>query len=263
MRAPAFFSPRKRILLGTAGIGGGAAAAEMASWSGLIDPRLLPRLSTVTVTGVALPLDHEFWTHIGATLAACGIGLLIAVFTAVPAGLLLGSVPAVERAVRPLLEFLRPIPALALTPLAIFLWTENQDAKIALIVYASWWPLLINTMYGLAEVDPLAKQTLRSFGFGPLAVLLRVCLPSTAPFIATGLRIAVSITLIVAVSVEIVAGGMSGIGTFIAQAGSANDVERMLAGTLWTGVLGMAANALCGMAERHLFPWRRARTEPS
>jgi NitT/TauT family transport system permease protein len=211
------------------------------------------------MTGAKIAVDHEFLVHIGATLAACGIGVFIAVAGAVPTGFLLGSMPGVERAVRPLLEFLRPIPALSLAPLATFLWTENQDAKAALIVYACAWPLLINTLYGLTEVDPLAKDTLRSFGFGPMRVLLHVSLPSTAPFIATGVRIAVSVSLVVAVSTEVIVGGMNGIGTFLAQAGSANELDSMLAGILWAGALGMAANALCSMAERRLFRWHRVR----
>ncbi|GAA2399072.1 ABC transporter permease [Nonomuraea africana] len=229
---------------------------EAAGRLGLIEA--LPPVSVVLVTAAGLAADGAFLADVGATLAACAAGLLIAILTAVPAGLLLGTVPAVERSVRPLVEFLRPIPSLSLIPLAMFVWTDSQDAKIALIVYTCSWPLLINTMYGLADVDPIAKDTLRGFGFGPMAVLWRVSLPSTAPFIATGVRIAVSVTLIVAVSVELISGGGGGIGTYLVQAGSANRVDRMLAATVWAGALGLAANALFTAAEKRLLRWRWA-----
>ncbi|MEU6720715.1 ABC transporter permease [Nonomuraea sp. NPDC046802] len=261
MKTRALLTPQDRFLLGAVGAGGCAVLVEGVSLTGLVDPGMLPRFSTVVVKGAELAVDPDFLGHVGATWAACGIGLFIAVCAAVPAGLLLGSVPGLERALRPLLEFLRPIPPLSLAPLATFLWAENQDAKIALIVFACSWPLLINTLYGLMEVDPLAKETLRSFGFGPLRILYHVSLPSTAPFIATGLRIAVSVSLAVAVSVELVVGGVDGIGTFIAQEGSANIRDGMLAGALWAGALGLAANMVCDAVGRHLFQWHRSRTE--
>ncbi|GAA2772300.1 ABC transporter permease [Nonomuraea dietziae] len=243
-------------MIRTLGVLGFLLVLEAAGRLGLIEA--LPPVSVVLVTAAGLAVDGSFLSDVGATLSACAAGLLIAVVTAVPAGLLLGTVPAVERSVRPLVEFLRPIPSLSLIPLAMFLWTDSHDAKIALIVYTCSWPLLINTMYGLADVDPIAKDTLRGFGFGPMAVLWRVSLPSTAPFIATGVRIAVSVTLIVAVSVELLAGGGGGIGAYLVQAGSANRVDRMLAATVWAGALGLAANALFTAAERRLLRWRWA-----
>ncbi|MEU4548164.1 ABC transporter permease [Nonomuraea dietziae] len=243
-------------MIRTLGVLGFLLVLEAAGRLGLIEA--LPPVSVVLVTAAGLAADGSFLADVGATLTACVAGLLIAVVMAVPAGLLLGTVPAVERSVRPLVEFLRPIPSLSLIPLAMFLWTDSHDAKIALIVYTCSWPLLINTMYGLADVDPIAKDTLRGFGFGPMAVLWRVSLPSTAPFIATGVRIAVSVTLIVAVSVELLAGGGGGIGAYLVQAGSANRVDRMLAATVWAGALGLAANALFTAAERRLLRWRWA-----
>lgn len=244
----------RRLLLGTVGVVAFLILAELAG--GLAD---FPRVSEVLVEAAKLTVDGSFLSDVGATLAACLTGLLIAIVVAVPAGLLLGTVPVVERSVRPLVEFLRPIPSLSLIPLAMFLWTDSHDAKTALIVYTCSWPLLINTMYGLGDVDPLAKDSLRAFGFGPLAVLMRVSLPSTAPFIVTGVRIAVSVTLIVAVSVELIAGGEGGLGTFLVEAGSANRRDLVLAGTLWAGVIGVLANVLFTAAERRLFRWHHVR----
>ncbi|MBF8190436.1 ABC transporter permease subunit [Nonomuraea sp. K274] len=248
-----------RGLLGALGVVGFLAVAELAGRFGLV-PEVLPYMSQVLGAAAALPLEAQFRADVLATLAACLSGLAIAVAVAVPAGLLLGTVPFVERSARPLVEFLRPIPSVSLIPLAMFLFPVSQDAKIALIVYTCSWPVLINTMYGLGDVDPLAKDTLRSFGFGRSAVVLRVSLPSAAPFIATGVRIAVSVTLIVAVSVELLAPGGGGIGAFLSLAGSANRLDRVLAATVWAGLIGLAANLLFTVAERRLFGWHLART---
>ncbi|MEV0582408.1 ABC transporter permease [Nonomuraea sp. NPDC050310] len=242
----------RKVALGAAGVAAVLLAAE------LFGPSFLPRASAVLAAAAGLAVDPAFLAHAGATLLACGAGLAIAIMLAVPLGLLLGSVPLIERSMRPLVEFLRPIPSLALIPLAMFVWTDSHDAKTALIVYTCSWPLLINTMYGLGDVDPLAKETLRAFGFGPLAVLARVSLPSTAPFIATAVRIAASVTLIVAVSVELLAGG-GGIGVFLLEAGTANRPDLVFAGTLWAGALGLAANLLFTLAERRLFRWHFTR----
>ncbi|MFG1707643.1 ABC transporter permease [Nonomuraea sp. M3C6] len=248
----------ERGVLGVAGVAGFLAAAELAGRSGLIPAEVLPHMSQVLLAAATLPLEEQFRSDVLATLQACLSGLAIAIAIAVPAGLLLGSVPFLERSVRPLVEFLRPIPSVSLIPLAMFLFPASQDAKTALVVYTCSWPLLINTLYGLSDVDPLAKDTLRSFGFGPLAVVVRVSLPSAAPFIATGVRIAVSVTLIVAVSVELLAAGEGGIGAFQSLAGSANRLDRMLAATVWAGLIGLAANLLFTAGERRLFRWHRA-----
>ncbi|MFC4057561.1 ABC transporter permease [Planomonospora corallina] len=251
-----------RVLYGALGVAGLLAAAELAGRIGLVDPAVLPLASTILARTAELAADGEFLADVAATMQAWALGLLLTVAVTVPAGLALGSLPRVETAVRPLIEFLRPIPSVALIPLAILLFPDRLDMKIAVIFYASCWPVLINTMYGLLEVDPVAKETLRSFGFGPLAVLWRVSLPSTAPFIATGVRLAAGIALILAISAELIGGGSSGIGTYVIEAGSSFDgLEYILAATVWAGVLGIVTNSLFIGAERRLFRWHTARAE--
>ncbi|GAA3444857.1 ABC transporter permease [Planomonospora venezuelensis] len=251
-----------RLLCGAIGIAGLFCVAELAGRTGLIDPIVFPLASTVVGRAVELAADGDFLADVVSTLGAWAAGLLLTVLIAVPVGFLLGTLPRVESALRPVLEFLRPIPSVALIPLALLLFSDRFDMKVAVIVYAAWWPVLINTMYGLRDVDPLAKETLRSFGFGPLAVLWRVSLPSTAPFIATGVRLAAAIALILAISAELLGGGSSGIGTFILESGSSTDaLEYTVAATIWAGAIGVISNSLFTLAERRLFHWHLARTE--
>ncbi|MFD0886025.1 ABC transporter permease [Streptosporangium algeriense] len=251
---------RNRVFCGALGVTALLLLAEAAGRAGLADPDVLPLTSTILTRTAELAVEEEFLVNVAATMLAWTLGLLLTVAVTVPLGLLLGSLPRLEAAVRPLIEFLRPIPSVALIPLAILLFPDRLDLKIAVIFYASCWPILINTMYGLRDVDPVAKETLRSFGFGPLAVLWRVSLPSTAPFIATGVRLAGGIALILAVSAELLAGGSDGIGAYVLKAGSSPDgLELIIAATVWAGILGVVTNSLFIGAERRLFRWHTAR----
>ncbi|TDD82092.1 ABC transporter permease subunit [Actinomadura darangshiensis] len=244
---------------GAAGVAVLFLASEVLGRAGIVDRSYLPPASTITARAFELAGDPDFLGDVRVTLTAWALGLLIAVAIAVPLGLLLGSVPAVNTAVRAIVEFLRPIPSVALIPLAALLLGSGLEMEVPLIVYASSWPILFNTMYGLDDVDPTAKETLRSFGFSRLQVLLRVSLPSAAPFIATGVRLAASIALILAVGTEILSGFGDGLGMFIAMANNGPDGNvDVLAGTVWAGCLGLVIDSVLGQGENRVFRWHRA-----
>ncbi|TMR90266.1 ABC transporter permease [Nonomuraea basaltis] len=249
-----------RVLRGAAGAAGLLAVGELLIRFAMSDDLTFPAPSTILYEAVLLLVDTDFLTGLGTTLTNWALGLLIAIGISVPLGVLLGALPPVERAIRPVLEFMRPIPSVAIIPLAILLIPVDGLMKISVIVYACMWPILINTLYGMRDVDPLAKESLRSFGFGPLAVLARVSLPSAAPFVATGVRIAAGIALILAVSAELLAGGTAGIGVYVIQASSGNRMDLMMAATFWAGIFGVIANLVLQAGERRLFHWHRMRT---
>ncbi|MBF6333001.1 ABC transporter permease [Nocardia transvalensis] len=252
---------RQRLRRGLTGVVVLLAIAELLGRTGVVSPAVLPLASTVLDRAAGLLGNGRFLADLAATVAAWAIGLLIAVVVAVPAGLVLGSLPGVRTATMVIVELLRPIPSVALIPLVSLIIGVGPRMTITLIVYAAVWPVLFNTIYGLQSVEPVAKQTLRSFGFSQASVLMRVSLPSAAPFIATGIRLASSIAIIVAVAVGIVAGRINGpgIGAFIADANSgAGNTALVLAATLWAGVLGLILDALAVTAERRMFHWHSA-----
>lgn len=251
-----------RAVRGAMGIAGAVVVVELLSRSGAVDPAALPPASTILARVVELVADTTFLSHVLATLIAWAGGLLLAIAVAVPAGLALGSVRFLGEAGRVVVEFLRPIPSVALIPLALIMFASTTNAKMTLVMYAATWPILINTLYAMRDVDPLAKETLRSFGFGPPAVLLRVTLPSAAPFVATGIRIAASIGLIVVIGAELFAGGEKGIGTYLLETQSGGGrPDYLLAGAVWAGLIGLVANTLLLRTERVVFRWHSARTE--
>lgn len=247
-----------RPLRGLIGVAVLFVAIEALTRAELVNPTYLPPASSVLLTTGQILLDVEFLGNVGGTLAAWAIGMAIAMAIAIPLGLLLGSSWRSYLATATAIEFLRPIPSVALIPLAILLRGRGLDMKVMLVVYASLWPILFNTIYGIREVDPIAKDTARAYGFGRLAILWKVSLRSASPFIYTGVRISAAIALILAISVELIAGGGLGIGTWM-LANSQTGVPRELlyAGIVVTGLLGLAINSFLVAGEGRLFAWHQ------
>ena len=107
--------------------------------------------------------ESAYWTAIPHTLEGWAIGLAIAIAIAVPVGLALGFNEVLYRAARPVIEFLRPVPSVALIPLAILIYGTGLQSKVFLVAFAATWPLLIQTIYGARDLDPLQLETARSF----------------------------------------------------------------------------------------------------
>jgi NitT/TauT family transport system permease protein len=249
----------RRGYRGAAGLAFVFGAAQLALWAGRVSPAAFPLPSAVLDTAVQLATNGGFWSSVGSTMAAWVTAMAITIAIAVPAGLLLGTLRWAERALSPLVEFLRPFPAVVLVPLVLLIVQDDTSTEVVIIVYAATWPVLINTIYGVRSVSQLAKETLRSFGFGPLSIACRVSLPSAAPFAATGVRIAASLAFVVAVAVELVGTGMNGIGAFTAAAeGGTGDMAILIAVAVWSGLIGLAINAVFTGAERLAFRWHFA-----
>ncbi|GGS15846.1 nitrate ABC transporter permease [Actinokineospora fastidiosa] len=241
---------------GLVGMVGLFAVWEAASRSEVVPSNYLVPPSIVLPTMVSMLGDIEFLRAVIATVLAAVIALAIAVAVAVPAGLVLGSVPAVRRAAMTLVEFLRPIPSVALIPLAMMTFGTGPETKITLAVYAAVWPILFNTIYALDELDPLHVDTARAFGTSRVGVLTRVALPSAAPFVLTGVRLSAAMALAVVVSTELLSGGTPGIGRYIMVANSSGSyMDEVLAGTVLAGLIGYAANAGLERLHRRLFSW--------
>jgi NitT/TauT family transport system permease protein len=246
----------RRGLRGLVGLLGFLVLWEVFSRSGIVREQFLPPASTVLGTLLRLAGDRGFLADVVATVLAWAIALGIAVLVAVPLGLLLGSVPAVRVATRAIVEFLRPIPSVALIPLVVVVLGTGPETKISLAVYASIWPLLFNTIYAMGEIDPLQTETARVFGLSRARTLCTVSLPHAAPFVMTGVRIAAAIALVLIISTELLAGGNAGIGQFIFLAGSGGGrMDVVLAGTVVVGLIGFAANAGLERAQRRWLGW--------
>jgi len=253
--------PRRRtaILRGAIGFLALFVVAELVSRSGIVDQAFLPPTSLVLLRVVELLVDPGFLAQVGATMYAWAIGLAICIAVSVTVGVLLGSSRAAYSGSRAVIEFLRPIPSVALIPLAMLVLGNDAEMKIALIVFSTSWPVLFNTIYGMHDVDPIAKLTAKSFGRGRLSTLLTVSLPSAAPFIFTGIRIAASVALIVAISAELLAAASDGLGRWMLDASATgNRPDLVYAATIIAGILGLVINAVLQLVERRFLGWQPA-----
>ena len=220
---------------------------------------VLPRDSFPPVTEVFRTLAEQaqtelFWQSVRDTLHGWAVGLGVAGAIAVPVGVVIGLNWYAYRALRGIVEFMRPIPSVALIPLAVLVYGTGMDSKVFLAVYASTWPLLIQTLYGVRDVDPVAADTARMFGLGRLARFARVTLPSALPYIATGLRISSTTALVLAVTAELVIGS-PGLGAEIARAEAGGAVTLMYALIVAAGLLGWMLNILFTSLERRVLHW--------
>jgi NitT/TauT family transport system permease protein len=230
----------------------------------LVPQVYLPRASTVLLRMLELAQDPKFLQHVGATLYAWSIGLALAILISVPLGVLIGTSELASRMISPLVEFMRPIPSVALIPLGILLWGQGLPMKVILVAYATVWPILFNTIYGVRDVDPIAVQTARCFGLNGGAILRRISLPSAAPLIFTGIRVSASIGLIVVVGSELLASSQSGIGSYILFVSlNGGQMDSVIAGAAIAGIVGALINSVLERIDRHLFAWRYLGAAPA
>ena len=231
----------------------------LALWEAVVRAGLIPETSIPPATSAIGELASQvtqaaMWKAVGNTLEGWVIGLGLAVLLGVPAGILIGSSRWAYRALRVPIEFLRPIPSVALIPLAVLVYGTGLQSKVFLATFASFWPLLIQTIYGVQDVDPVATDTARAFQLGRFERLWRITVPSAVPYIATGIRIASAVALILCVTAELVIGS-AGLGREINSASSGGNVDLMYAMIIATGLLGWLLNIAATIVERRMLHW--------
>jgi ABC-type nitrate/sulfonate/bicarbonate transport system permease component len=199
----------------------------------------------------------SFWSSTGATAGSWAIGLAVSLCVAIPAGLLLGTSDLAYRMSRFTIDFLRTIPPVALIPLALLLYGATPAMALVLIIFGSVWPVLLQCMYGVHQVDPVARDVARAYRFRRRERVFGLVLPSAAPFVATGVRIAATMSLLLAVGAELI-GGAPGLGQSISVAEENGDIPQMYAYIVVTAVLGVLINLALLRVERRTLRWHPA-----
>jgi ABC-type nitrate/sulfonate/bicarbonate transport system permease component len=227
---------------------------EIVTRTGVIAERDLSPMSTTFGELGSLVQTWDFWSALLHTVRGWAIGLGVASVLAIPIGIALGSSDFAASAFRVPIEFLRPIPSAALIPVLFLTLGTNIKSEVFLAAFGAFWPLLVQTMYGVRDVDPIALETARSFGVGRFERLARITLPSALPYIATGLRIASTVALILAFTAELFM-GIPGLGQELNQAESFGLNDEMYALAVATGFLGVAIHLAMTAVERRALRW--------
>ena len=250
------YRPRKAIL-GAVGILIFLLIWEGASRLGLADPRYLPPPTEVFPRLFQVVAIGDFWVAVGQTLLAWGIGLAIATVLACVLGVVIGLSPFLRRFTNSTVEFLRPVPSVALIPLAVLLFGLRIESSLLLIVYAAFWQIFIQVLYGVADVDTVAMATGRSYGFSKWQRVRDIVFPTTLPYLMTGLRLAAAVALILAITAQLII-GTPGLGAEILKAQNGGQYATMYALMLATGFIGVLINVGARALERATLSWHQS-----
>ncbi|MFC4776832.1 ABC transporter permease [Paenibacillus sp. GCM10023252] len=233
---------------------------EVAPRIGLVEQAFLPSFSVVLASWWQLLLSGDLWDHTQASLVRSFAGFGLALVIAIPLGLLIGWYKRLSDLLNPLLELFRNTAALALLPMFVLILGIGETSKIALVVYACSFPILINTISAVRYVDPLLIKSAKSMGLSPFRLFQKVILPAAVPPIFTGIRMAGASSILVLVAAEMV-GAKAGLGYLINYAQFSFMVPEMYAGIITISALGLLVNHILVSLERYFTAWKPSSTE--
>jgi len=205
-------------------------------------------------TGADLVVTGQYWDAVGNTLLTALIGFGLSVLIGVPLGLVNGTYRKVEQSTSFVVDFGRTIPGVAILPLVLLLFGGTRTMAVVLVMFSAVWPILVQSTYAAQQLSSQMKQVARAFRLSPTSRIRDIYLPSSLPFLMTGLRIAATISLLITISAEFL-GGADGIGQRLYQALTVDDTQRMFVYVFTAGVLGICLNRLLVLAQSRVLWW--------
>lgn len=228
---------------------------ELSPRLGLASPAFLPPFSEVVDAWWQMLLSGELGKHVVASLARSFTGYFLAIVYGIPLGLAIGWYRGFSEVVNPLLETLRNTAALALLPVFILILGIGESSKIAVIVYACSWPILLNTISGVKNVDPLLIKSAHSLGLSPARLFRKVILPASLPSIFVGARLAGASSILVLIAAEMI-GAKAGLGYLIIYSQYNFVIPKMYAGIITISAIGFLINQSLIQLEKKYTSWK-------
>ncbi len=258
-RSPA--AAKRRLGTSAIALRVGSLLAGLAVWSmiaaaEIFHPAIFPPPWDVGMTLFEMIASGELIRHITVSLSRVFLGYALAAAIAIPMGIAMGLSRRFLLSVEPVIEFLRPVPPLALVPLAVVWFGIGWTSKVFLIAYGCFFALIVNTVAGMRAVEPVHVRAARALGASRWLILQHVVLRSAVPDIIVGLRLALGLAFLLIVGAELIAAS-EGLGWLIWDARFHFMGDRILVGMIAIGVVGFCLNRLLLMAENHLLRWRQ------
>ena len=222
---------------------------------GIVSAAYLSPPSQVAVAIVRLVQSGDVWVHLGASAWRSLSGLLVAVAGGVVCGVALGWFRRAERIIDPLYQLLRQVSAFALFPVFMLFLGIGESSKIAIIVWAAFWPVLLNTISGVKQVERIFVDCARSMGASQGFIFAKVVLPAALPQILTGVRLAGAYSITALVAAEMI-GARSGLGFYTLNSQETFQIPDMYAGIVLLALFGLLINKSLSLLERRLLRWR-------
>nr|VFK46735.1 MAG: NitT/TauT family transport system permease protein [Candidatus Kentron sp. TC]VFK56772.1 MAG: NitT/TauT family transport system permease protein [Candidatus Kentron sp. TC] len=241
-------------LRSVAGIGGFLLLWEIVAAIAILPENYLPPFYTILGAMADPETSRVLLVQSLVTLARALAGYFIAAAIAVPLGIFLGRSALVSEIMSPLIEFLRPLPSSAIIPVALLFLGLGTRMIIFVVAFGAAWPILVAARQGAGRVDPVMMDVARLLRLGKARLNLEIVLPAAMPFVMGGLRTSLAVSLILAVTAEMLAGN-DGIGFFILDMERAFRIREMYAGILSIGVLGFLLNLAFQFVERKVVYW--------
>ncbi|EEX84394.1 binding-protein-dependent transport system inner membrane component [Brucella abortus bv. 3 str. Tulya] len=230
-------------------------AAEIGTRSGFISNLTLPRPSAVLETFGQLWQTGLLWQHLLPSLQRLIIGASLGIAVGISLGVMIGLFSYVRAGLVPLVAALFPIPKIALLPLFVIWFGIDEMSKYMLIAFGTFTPTVVATYGAVDNVDRSLIRMGQSFGLSWWSIVRKIVLPGAFPAILSGLRVSISIAIILLVAAEML-GAQYGVGSYILETGSLYDLEKLFAGVAILSVMGLIVNVVIGWVERRFLNWR-------
>ncbi|WP_185740473.1 ABC transporter permease [Homoserinimonas aerilata] len=228
---------------------------QLAVSTTLLPANVLPAPFSVVESFATQIISPDYWKAIGDTFAGALLGLAFGIIVGVPVGMLTGRRPLIELSTRFLFDFGRAFPAIALIPVLILLLGRTTDMKAVVVFTAVVFPIIVQAQHGVRSVTASIEETVRSFRIPPHLVVLKVMLPSAAPFLATGFRLGATIAVLVSLGTEVLTGA-AGVGAELGEAQQGGDTPLAYVFLLTACILGFAVSAVVSFAQDRLIRWQ-------
>ncbi|MBZ9853403.1 ABC transporter permease [Mesorhizobium sp. CA13] len=227
---------------------------QAAASGGWVNAAVLPPIDMIVVALWKGLAGGSLLGDIAISLQRAGLAFAAAATVAIPLGLVMGQVRSVETALDPILQLFRQTSALALYPVFILLLGLGEASKVFVIFWATLFPLLLNTISGVKEVDPKLLEMARVYGARRLTIFRRVVLPGAVPSIFVGLRLGATTALLLLIASEMI-GANKGIGFQVMNAQYNFQIPLMFASIVILAALGLIANQVLVSLQRRLCRW--------
>lgn len=259
LRIPSFITDKARgVLLAIASISlliGLWYLATEYRWDFYIRFTNIPSPGEVYTEALRLSGDQRFFTNITTSLRRIMIGFFFATVFGVILGLIIGRYALMRGLLFPAMEVIRPIPAIAWVPMSIMLWPTTESSIVFITFLGSFFPILLNTIHGVASVDRVLIRAARCLGASEFALMTQVVLPGALPHVFTGLAIGMGVAWVSLIAAEMIS-GQFGVGYFTWEAYSLIEYPNIVIGMIVIGVLGLVCSGAIRMLARILMPWQ-------